>query len=55
MLNYLCDLRPCANKIVAIAHNAKAFDLHFIMNRSIMLKCKREQITNGIKIISMKI
>ena len=40
---------------MAIAHNAKAFDLHFILNSSIKLKWKPELITNGLKIISMKI
>jgi len=39
---------------VAIAHNAKAFDLHFILNRAIKLKWKPELITNCLKIISMK-
>jgi len=36
--SYLSEPRPWANKIVAIAHNAKAFDLHFILNRAIVLK-----------------
>jgi len=54
LFTYLCEPRPWASKIVAIAHNAKAFDLHFILNRAIMLKCKFELITNGLKIISMK-
>jgi len=40
MLTYLCKPRPWAKKIVAIAHNAKAFDLHIILNRAIMLKWK---------------
>ena len=31
LLTYLCELRPWASKIVAIAHNAKAFDLNFIL------------------------
>jgi len=53
LLSYLCEPRPWASKIVAIAHNAKAFDLHFILNRAIMLKWKPELITNGLKIISM--
>jgi hypothetical protein len=39
---------------VAIAHNAEAFDLNFILNRAIMLKWEPELITNGLKIISMK-
>jgi len=55
LLNYLCEPRPWASKFVAIAHNANAFDLHFILNRTIMLKWKHELITNGLKIISMKI
>jgi hypothetical protein len=54
LLTYLCEPRPWANKIVAFAHNAKAFDLHFILNRAIMLKWKPELITNGLNIISMK-
>jgi len=54
LLTNLCESRPWANKIVAIAHNAKAYDLHFILNRAIMLKCKPELITNGLKIISIK-
>jgi len=54
LLTYLCEPRPWANKIVAIAHNDKAFDLHFILNRAIMLKWKPKLITNGLKIISIK-
>ena len=54
LLTYLCEPRPWAGKIVAIAHNAKEFDLYFILNRAIKLKCKLELITNGLKIISMK-
>jgi hypothetical protein len=38
MLAYLCELRPWADRVVAIAHNAKAFDLHFILNMAIFLK-----------------
>jgi hypothetical protein len=33
MINYLRESRPWFNQIIAIAHNAKAFDLHFILNR----------------------
>jgi len=54
MLTYLCKPRPWANKNVAIAHNAKAFDLHFILNRAIMLKWKPELIMSGLKIMCMK-
>jgi len=54
LLSYLCEPRPLAKRIVAIAHNAKAFDLHFILNRAILLKWKRELIMNGLKIMCMK-
>jgi hypothetical protein len=54
MIICLCEHSPWANKIVAIANNAKAFDLHFIFNRAIMLKWKPELITNDLKIIIMK-
>jgi len=54
MLTYLCKPRLWAKKIVAIAHNAKAFDLHFIHNRAIILKWKPELIVSGLKIICMK-
>jgi len=54
MLTYLCKPRPSADKIVAIAHNAKAFDLHFILNRAILLKWKPERIMSGLKIMCMK-
>ena len=54
LLTYLCESRHWATKIVAIAHNAKAFDLHFILNRSIMLIWKPELITIELKVISKK-
>jgi len=47
--------RATQQKIVAIAHNAKAFHLHFILNRAILLKWKPELIMKGLKIICMKI
>ena len=52
LLTYLCKSRPWCNKIVAIAHNAKAF-LHFILNRAIFLKWKPKLIVNGLKITDM--
>jgi len=54
MLTYLCKTRPWANKIVAIAHNFNVFDLHFILNRAIILNWKPELIMNGLKIMCMK-
>ena len=50
LLSYLTEPHPWANKTVAIAHNAKAFDLLFF-NRAIMLKWKPELIMNGLKIM----
>ena len=46
---------PSANKIVAIAHNAKAFDFHFILNWASILKWKPELNMNGLKIMCMKL
>jgi len=54
MLLYLSEPRPWANKIVAIAHNAKTFDLHFILKRAILLKWKHELNMNGLKDMCMK-
>jgi hypothetical protein len=47
VLNYLCEPRPWANKVVATAHNAKAYDLKFILNRAIIFKWQPELIMNG--------
>ena len=55
LLSYLCEPRPWVNKVVAIAHNAKAFDSQFILNRAIQMKWKPELILNGLKIVCMKI
>ena len=37
-----------------IAHNAKAFDLHFILNRAIVLKWMPELIMSGLNVMCMK-
>jgi len=55
LLSYLTEPLPWANKIVAIARNAKAFEIHFILNRAILLKWKQEFIMNVLKIMCMKI
>jgi len=54
LLSYLTEPRPRANKIIAIAHNAKAFDLHFILNKAILLKWKPDLIMKGLKIMCMR-
>ena len=51
MLKYLCKPRPLAKKILAIAQNAKAFELHFILNRAVLLKWQPELIMNALKIM----
>ena len=55
LLSYLCEPRPWCSKVVAIAHNAKAFDSQFILKRAIFLKWNPQIILSGLKIISMKI
>ena len=54
MLSYLCEPRPWVNKIIAIAHNAIAFDLQIIPNRAILLKWLHELIMKGLKIMCKK-
>jgi len=54
LLTFLYEHRHWASKIVAIAHNTKASDLHFFLNRAIRLKWKAELITSGLKILGMK-
>jgi len=54
LLSYLTEPRTWANKIIAIAHNAKAFDLHFTLNRAILLKWKPNLIMNVLKIVFMR-
>jgi len=54
LLSYLCEPRPWRKKVVAIAHNAKAFDSQFILNRAIFMKWNPEIILSEQKIISMR-
>ena len=55
MLTYLYEQRPWVKKIIVIAHNAKAFDLHFILKRAVFLKSRPELVMSGQKIIMMKV
>jgi len=55
LLTYLCKQRPWCEKDIAIAHNAKGFDAHFILDRAILLKWTPKLILNGQKIVCMKI
>jgi hypothetical protein len=53
-LSYLCEPRSWADRVVAIAHDAKAFDLQFILNTAILFKWRPELIMNGMEILCMK-
>jgi hypothetical protein len=48
LLTYLCKPRPWANRVIAVAHNAKAFDLQFTLSRAIHFKWRPELIMNGM-------
>jgi hypothetical protein len=54
LLSYLCEPKPWCSEVIAIAHNAKAFDSQFIPKKAILLKWNTEFILSGLKIISMK-
>jgi len=41
--------------IVAFAHNAKAFDLYFILNWAILLKWKTELIMNDLILMCLRL
>ena len=55
LLSYLCEPRPWLKQIIAIAHNAKAFDLHFKLLRAVLLKWGPKIVMSGRKIILMKV
>ena len=56
LISYTFESRPWANRIVAIAHNAKAFDLLFVLNRLVGMKLLPELlIMNGQKIMCLKV
>ena len=40
LLTYLCEPRPWVKQTIAVAHNAKPFNLHFIISRAALLKRK---------------
>ena len=50
----ISESRPWVRQLIAIAHNAKAFDLHFIFSRAVLLKWRPELVMSGQKIILMK-
>jgi hypothetical protein len=52
MLSYLWEYRPWVETIIVTAHNAKAFELHIILNRALL---QVELIMNGMKIMCMRV
>ena len=54
MLLYLCESRPGVKQIIVIGHNAKAFDLHFILNSAVFFKWSPESVMGGQKILMKK-
>ena len=56
LISFTFKSRPWADRVVAIAHNAKAFDLLFVLNRLVRMKLLPEHlILNGQKIICLKV
>jgi hypothetical protein len=56
LISYTFKSRPWAAGIVAIAHNAKAFDPHFVLNRLVQMKSLPDlPIMNGQKIMCLKV
>ena len=54
LLTHLCEARPLVRQVIAIAHNAKSIDVHFILSRAVLLKWRPELVMSGQKIILMK-
>ena len=50
LLPYLCEPRPWCNRVLAKAHNAKAFDSQFILKRAILLKWNPQLILTVLKL-----
>lgn len=56
LISYVFKSRPWADRFVAIAHNANAFDLLFVLNRLVRTKLLPElRIMNGQKIMCLKV
>ena len=51
---YLSEPRTSVKQLIAIGHNVKSFDLHFILRRAVQLKWRPELVVSGQKIILMK-
>ena len=51
LITYLCKPRPRVKQIMSIAHNAKAFDLYFILRRTVLQKWSPEPVMSGQMIL----
>jgi len=56
LISYTFKSRPWADRVVVIAHNAKAFDLNFVLNRLVRMKLLPEHLTlNGQETMCLKV
>ena len=54
IVSYLCEQQRWVKQIIVMAHNAKVFDFHFILNRDVILKSLPELIMIGPKFLCIK-
>jgi len=56
LISYVFKSRPWTDRVVAISHNAKTFDLHFVLNRLVLMKLlPKLLIMNGQKIMCLMV
>jgi hypothetical protein len=55
LLTYLFKPRAWCDKVVAVAHNDRAFDTQFILNRAIFLNWRPQVIMNGLKVVCLSV
>jgi hypothetical protein len=56
LISYAFKSRHWADRVVSVAHNAKAFDLHFVLNRLVRMKSLPELlIMKAQKIMCLKV
>jgi hypothetical protein len=53
-MDHLTQDRPFCDKIIAIAHNARAYDLSFILDYAVKSGWLPDLVLNGAKILCMK-
>jgi hypothetical protein len=56
LISHTFKSRPWADRVVAITHNPKAFDLNFVLNRVVRMKLLPDLlITNGQMIMRLQV